>query len=475
MKKILIVFSLFIAASCSKNLESLNTDTKNATSASGEAFFNMASKNMADLMNGITYGAAGSPFETTRLLVQQISSVTYNEGTTYYSSFQWSSVYMGVLKNLDESKKVTTAAPTVGPAGVIKQKNQLAIIEVMNVYAYATLVEAFGNIPYTQALDFTNVLPKYDDAQTIYTDLIKRLSAAINNLDVAGTSFDADIVYNGNVTKWKKFANSLKLKMGMRIIDKDAALGSATVIAAAPGVFTANTDNALFKYLSAAPNTNTLWISLAIGNRKDFVGAKPFVNLMNSLNDPRRSTFFTSVNGAYVGAPSGAVVTYDLFSKFGDQFYLPTLPGIIMDYATVEFLLAEAAERSIVGTPATAQSHYNAAITASMNYYGVTAAAITTYLTQADVAYQTAKGPWKQKIGSQKWIALFNQGFEAWTEYRRLDYPVLSAPAGSFINVVPKRLTYPISEQTLNGANYKAAATEIGNDLLTTKLFWDIY
>ena len=472
MKQLTIILSLFLFASCSKDLESLNTNIKDATLASGESFFNMASKNMADAMHGITYGSGGSPWETTRLIAQQISSVTYNEGTTYFSQFTWTNIYRGVLKNLEESAKATSEAPAVGAAGLTRQKNQLALIEIATVYAYSTLVESFGNIPYTEALDIENVLPKYDDAKTVYTDLIARLTVAINNLDVTGKSFDADIIYKGNVGNWKKFANSLKLNMGMRIIEADPTLGSATVVAAAPGAFSSNADNAVFKYLTAPPNMNPLWTSLAVGNRRDFVAAKPFVDLMNTTNDPRRGVFFTTVNGAFIGAPSGVVVTYESYSRFSEKFYQPDLPGIILDYATVEFLLAEAAERSIIGTPATAQSHYNKAITASLEYYGVASAAAA-YISQPAVAYNTAPGTWKKKIGLQKWLALFNQGTEAWTEYRRLDFPELAAPPGSFINVVPKRLTYPISEQTLNGANYQKAASDVGSDLMTTKLFWD--
>jgi hypothetical protein len=472
MKQLIIILTVFLFTSCSKDLESLNTNIKDATLASGESFFNMATKNMTDAVHGITYGSGGSPWETTRLIAQQISSVTYNEGTTYFSQFTWTTIYRGVLKNLDESARATSEAPAVGAAGITRQKNQLALIEIFSVYAYSTLVESFGNIPYTEALDIDNVLPKYDDAKTVYADLISRLNAAIGNLDVSGKSFDADIIYKGNVSNWKKFANSLKLKMGMRIIEADPALGSATVIAAAPGSFGSNADNAVLKYLTAPPNMNPLWTSLAVGNRRDFVAAKPFVDLMNTTNDPRRPIFFTAINNAFIGAPSGVVVTYESYSRFSEKFYQPDLPGIIMDFATVEFLLAEAAERSIIGTPATAESHYNKAITASLDYYGVGSGAAA-YLNNPAVAYNTAGGHWKKKIGLQKWVALFNQGPEAWTEYRRLDYPALQAPPGSFINVVPKRLTYPISEQTLNGANYQTAATEVGSDLMTTRLFWD--
>jgi hypothetical protein len=473
MKNLTIILLILLCCGCSKDLESLNKDTKNATSASSESFVNAAIKNLGDVMFSITYQPSGT-YQISRIWAQQISSVTYNEGATFFTNFTWNSVYMSVLKNLDEGSKIAAATTPVGASGPAIQKNQLAVIEILNVYTYSTLVEAFGNIPYTEALDFNNVSAKYDDAQTVYADLIRRLNTAINNLDPTVTGYSSDLIYNGNITRWKKFGNSLKLKMGMRIIDKDAVLGAATVIAAAPGVITANADNAVLKYLSSPPNTNPLWTSLAVGNRKDYVGGKPFVDLMNTLNDPRRPIFFKPVNGAYIGSPSGAVVTYELFSPFGAAFFEPTLPGIFLDYSTVEFLLAEAAERALIGSPATAESHYNAAIRASFDYYGVGSGA-TAYLAQPGVAYTTATGTWKQKIGTQKWLALFNQGFEAWTEYRRLDYPVLSAPPGSFIPTVAVRLTYPIVEQTINSASYKSAVAAMGGDLMTIKLFWDVY
>jgi len=136
--------------------------------------------------------------------------------------------------------------------------------------------------------------------------------------------------------------------------------------------------------------------------------------------------------------------------------------------------MAEAAELSLVGTPGDAAAHYNEAITASFDYYEV--ADVATYLAQPSVAYATATGTWKEKIGTQKWISLYNQGFLAWTEFRRLDYPALVAPDtadDAAEGFVPRRFTYPIGEQTLNGDNYTTAAAAVGGDKLSTKLFWD--
>jgi len=371
---------------------------------------------------------------------------------------------------------VIAATSPIGAAGATAQENQLAIIEVMNVYAYSILVETFGDVPYTEALDFTNVLPKYDDGKTVYVDLIARLSAAISNMDTSGESFgDADLIYGGDVASWKKFANTLKLRMGLVIIDADPALGASTVQAAAPGVFTSNADNAEFNYLNSTPNTNPMWVDLVQSGRLDFIVAKPFVDQMNALNDPRRTVFFDdNISTGYVGAVYGLNSSYASFSHIGEMFYESTLPQVLLDYSNVEFMLAEAAERSVVGTPAAAAAHYSAAITASFDYYGVSGAAA--YLAQPTVAYATATGTWKQKIGTQKWIALYNQGFNAWTEFRRLDYPALVAPPtadAAADGVVPRRFTYPIGEQTLNGDSYTAAASAIGGDKMATKLFWD--
>jgi hypothetical protein len=151
----------------------------------------------------------------------------------------------------------------------------------------------------------------------------------------------------------------------------------------------------------------------------------------------------------------------------------PTYPVILLDYVDVEFMLAEAAERSFVGTPADAEGHYNNAILASMSYWGVSDADAAAYLARPAVAYTTAAGTYKQKIGTQKWLGLFDQGDEGWTEWRRLDFPVLNVPVGMTYADIPLRMPYPYNENKMNKANYDAAAAAIGGDEASTKLFWD--
>lgn len=464
-----------ISFSCSKDLQDLNKDVKNATSASAETFFTYGVKSLFDILGTAAYtiGPSSSAMMG-QVWSQHVTLVTYTNLPQYFYSARWDDLYANVLKNLNESILVIEKKEAIGAAEEKRKKNMLAIVEIMKVQTFVILVETFGDIPYTESLDYANSLPKYDDAQTVYIDLIKRLSTAIDNLDISASGFViGDPVYKGNVEKWKKFGNSLKLKMGMRIIDADNVLGTKTILEAAPGVFKSNTDNAVLNYLNETPNTNPLWLNAVQGNRKDVVITKPLIDSMNVRNDPRRDVFFTKKNGSFIGGIYGQVIPFDTYSNYGDFFRNPSVPGILLDFSSVEFLLAEAAERSILGSPLEAESHYNNAIKASFNYYGINNP--DEYLAQPKVNYSTAYGSWKQKIGVQKWIALFNQGLEAWTEYRRLDFPVLYAPDGAYVETVPVRSTYPISEQTLNGVNYKAASAAIGEDLLTTKLFWDVY
>jgi hypothetical protein len=155
-------------------------------------------------------------------------------------------------------------------------------------------------------------------------------------------------------------------------------------------------------------------------------------------------------------------------------FHDPTLEGLILDYSEVEFLLAEAKERGFNVT-GTAEDHYNAGITASMEYWGIDDADITAYLAQPEVAYGTAAGSWKQKIGVQSWIALYNRGFEGWSVWRRLDFTGFNVPPLLEYSDIPNRFIFPIEEATLNGTNLDAAIQMIGgSDDVQTRVFWDV-
>jgi hypothetical protein len=295
-------------------------------------------------------------------------------------------------------------------------------------------------------------------------------------------------MYEGNVENWIRFGNSLKLRMGLLLADVNAPLAETIVEEAADpasgGLISSNLENASITYLASDPNTNPIYSDLVSSGRHDFVPANTLVDTMNSLEDPRRAYFFTQIDTstedgvvklAYVGGAYGASNNFLSYSHVADAIQVPTFEGTILDYSEVEFLLAEAVERGFT-VGGTAEDHYNAAIEASFEYWGGTPAApaAAIYLANPDVAYSTAPGTWQQKIAMQSWIALYNRGFEAWTAWRKFDFPLLEAPEDA-VSDIPVRYTYPIDEQTLNGANYSDAATAIGGDDVTTKLFFDIF
>ncbi len=481
MKKISIILSVFIILSSCTKLEDLNKNTKDPSAVSGESLFTGAQKNLFDQM-----WSANVNMNIFRMFAQYWTETTYIDEANYdlmtrtIPDNHWDVLYRDVLKDLKESAKIIgeTEYPT-DPSPAVK-KNRLAIIDIMAVYTWSVLVETFGDIPYTKALDIEIPLPAYDDGETVYKDLITRLDADMADMDAASGSFNAaDNMYNGDVASWLKFANSLKLRMGMLLSDVDPTYAKTVVEEAAADptlLFESNSEKAQIIYLGASPNCNPIYDDLVASGRNDFVAANTIVDFMDSLNDPRMPFYYTYAPGTteYIGGIYGDPNDFTAYSHVADAIQLATAPGILMDYTEVQFLLAEAAALgwSVGGT---AEGYYDAAITASIEDWGGSSTDAATYLAQADVAWATAGGDYKQKIGCQKWIAMYNRGFEAWQSWRKFDFPVLYPNPVEAYSDIPVRFTYPIAEQTLNGTNYAAAAAAIGGDDVATKLFWDLY
>ncbi|ASU33385.1 SusD/RagB family nutrient-binding outer membrane lipoprotein [Mucilaginibacter xinganensis] len=488
-KRILIFASLLTLAACKKDLTSLNVDPKNPSSVPSYSLFTEAERL---LTNTVTSPSVN--LNIFRLIEQQWTETQYLNETQYQISYRkqpdgiWTAFYTNTLQNFEKSKQAMKV--DVKDAGTLK--NETAIADILQVYSYYYLVTTFGNIPYTQALDITKPFPKYDDAKTVYSALLTRLDADIAALDPgAGSIGGADIIYGGDVTKWKLFANTFKLKMGITIADSDPATAKTTVEAAvAAGVFKSNDDNASFQYVASPPNTNPIWVNLVQSGRHDFVGTSQFIDLLNpnkATQDPRLPYFFakSASNSIYEGADNGTgdgSLAFSDYSLPGGPLLTPNatgtltnpdFPALLLDYSETEFNLAEAVARGFA-VGGTVESHYVAAISASVSYW-TGANPTPAYLAQANVAYATAPGTTPlEKIAGQEYIALYNRGWDAWIVNRKLDYPKLVPPPNAFSDF-PVRFTYPISEQNINKPNYDAASSAIGGDLVTTKLFFDIH
>ncbi len=479
MKKlyILLLLPLVLLVSCVKSLDDYNVDPKKATNVPAASLFTGATLNLTDI---ITTPNVNS--NSTRYFVQYWTTTTYLDEPRYNLTARtiplalWQGIYRDVLSDYNESKRLVEANTLLTDA---EKSNQVAQIEVMEVYSWFILVTSFGDLPYSEAFNINNTQPKYDDDAAIYTDLMSRLNTALGMLNTSENGFDedADVLYQGDVAKWIKFGNSLKLKMGLTLADVNPTAATSAVSEAATKVFSSSADNAIFPYENSTPNNNPISDNLnpSLTSRTDFLPANTFVNALNGLNDPRRKYFFDeNISTGYVGGSYGFTNTYAPYSHFDPAIYAYDFPAALLTYSEVEFYLAEAVERGFI--TGSAVSHYDAAVRASILEWGGTETEATTYLEQPSVAYATASTSWKQKIGTQAWIAFFNRGFEGWLEWRRLDYPTLLPPSGGNAPsglIIPTRLIYPPTEGTLNPTNYTSASEAIGGDLVSTKLFWD--
>lgn len=450
-----------------------NLNPKQATEVPVGTIFTNAQITFANSVNSSSVNA-----NISRLFAQYWQQTTYFNESRYllqdreipdsYSSM----FYKDVLMDLKEATRLINEIEATGSLA-IENANKIAIMEVMAVYSYQCLVDAFGNVPYTEALDGAeNSSPAYDDARAIYTDLLVRINNAIATMNVSEGSFgSADILFGGDVASWKEFANSVKLRIGIRLADADAGVAKSTVEAAASGAF-GEGSGAYFVYNGVVPHVNTIYGHYSVDKRKDWLPANTIVDKMKAMNDPRIDDFFTMYEGDYIGAIYGldGAQSYNNYSHFTDRFMAATFEADLMSYAEVQFILAEAAERgwSVGGT---AEEHYNNAVSASIMYWGGTQEEADAYLAQADVAYDSAN--WKERIGTQKWIALYNQGVEAWAEWRRLDFPILNVPEGMTYGDIPVRMNYPFQEEELNPDGYAAAVSAMGGDTQNIKLFWD--
>jgi hypothetical protein len=493
MKKLILscMSAMLLTTSCVGSLDDdYNVDPKSPTSAIASGFIANAERTLVRTV--ISTNVNLNPF---RFYVQYWAATDYPTESRYDLNTRsiptgyWNALYRDCIRDLREAKTTIPNDATVPDAS---KANAMAVAEVLEIYAWSVLVETYGNIPYTEALDFNNSRPKYDDQKAIYTDLIARLDAAIGKFDtkqstglLTGTT-SADLINNNSAALWLKFANAMKLRMALVIADDDnaKAKGMAEAAAKAGNLPASNAEAIDLAFNGTFPNTNPLYEDLVRSNRTDFAGTSFFIDQLKGTSgpvkvvDPRLNDYFNPATSTtldpntFVGGKYGSTNSKTLNSLPGSKLRAQTLPGVLMSYAQVELMLAEASARGYaVGGDVV--SHYNAGVTASILEWGGTAAEATAYLAAPSVAYATATGAsYKEKIGYQYWVALYNQPTEAWTQWRRLDYPKLTAPA-SAISAIPVRFVYPVAEQNYNGANYTQAASAIGSDVVTTKLFWD--
>ncbi len=482
MKKILIILLAFLAVSCSKQkLADLNKDVKHPADVPGNTLFSNAEKNLSD--QDVQINVNDNDFD---LWSQYLTETTYTDESNYnifnrnVPQNAWLIYYRDILENLKRSDSLIRKEAPVTTEDIAAQKNRLTIIDIVSCFAWDQMEMVWGNIPYTDALNIDNVLPKYDDALTIHKDLITRVTKDIAALDVSNGSFgSADLIYSGDVSMWNAFAHGLLIKLGIQIaaVSSEQALVTSTIKAGMNGAISSADQNAVFQYLSGLPNENPLNDNIILSGRSDYVAANTIIDKMTSLNDPRISKYFDQNLGpnTYLGGNYGHSSAFPNFSHVNSNIStVGSFPHSLMTYSEIQFYLAEAAARPGISISGDAATYYDNAVTASIIKWGGSAAQAAAYLAQPSVAYNTAN--WKEMIGTQAWISFYLRGQLGWTEWRRLDAPAMNEPPSPYTGVAtfPFRYPYPSNEQTLNHNNYSAAAKAIGGDSMNTKLYWDV-
>lgn len=420
-------------------------------------------------------------------------NVTYDYWTSFYAgganalSTASTTIDVGGLKELQQIIDLCNSDPKNAAYGYIP--NQKAVAMALQAWLYQNITDTWGDVPFSEALQDTRLpQPKYDKQRDIYLGLLAKLDTANMLIDVSKTDLQGDLIYGGDMSLWKKFINSVKLRVAMRMSDREPTLAGQKVLEAVnDGVFTSNADNALFKYLGSSPNVNPLYNDRVQNGRKDFCATTTMVDLLNALSDDRVGKYYdTSANfGGYIGRPYGqnsanasSLALGDVSQQSKGTARTATAPGVYLDYAQVEFFLAEAVERGYA-VGGSAEDHYKNGINASFQFW-TGADAPTSYLAQAGVDYATQKSngkTWKQIIGTQKWIALYMQGIQGWIEWRRLDFGLLQIPVDGVLDGtgIPVRMKYPYNEPSLNPKGYAGAVASQGPDQLDTKVWWDMY
>lgn len=460
---------------CTKDFEAYNTDIKSPFEVPSEHLFARAQKALADqhvstdraLNNWKLFAQYWT--QTTYLNEVNYDVITRNVGNNLFRSY-----YHDILANLREAGRLIREEQTYTDEESTGKSNRLHIIELVEVFAWQQLVDIFGDVPYSEALYIGNITPAYNEARFIYEDLISRAESATQGLDISGGGFgSADLYFGGDVGLWKKFGHSLLVKLGITLAEADPGLSQRIVESSWDQAF-AYGEACMFRYTGGV-NANPLHLELVQSGRHDFVPANTIVDIMNELSDPRRPHYFEMNGDTFRGGMYGASNPFFQYSHIGSRLEMETFEAVLLDYTETAFYLAEAAERGYqVGHPAA--YWYESAIRSSMTYWGVDEYDTDRYLKSTDVDYQNPARSWREKIGTQAWLAMYGRGLEGWTLWRRLGYPAMNmppAPDESADGQVPRRHTYPVSEQTLNRENHHMAADRIGGDRLSTPVFWD--
>lgn len=477
-----VLLATSLLSACTKNFEEINTDPNRIDAISpgtliNPIIYNVAGYNM-QRADDITFNLmqVALPFPSASGGLHRYDIAENAGNGTWNTYYQW-------LNNIKEMYNTSVKA---------NDPNYQAIALTLQAWIYSNLTDCFGDVPMKEAVqgDGGILHPKFDTQEEIYTTQIKNLDSA-NNLYLTTKSmiYGTEILYANNVSKWKKFTNSLRMRLLLRLsrkanVNAYAQLKTMIDNPTKYPVFASNDDAAILKLSGITPLTSP-W-----GRPIDFTTfravGKFFLDSLNAFNDPRRAKFATQARNAagtanigYVGIPSGYTGSESQFNYIPSNVNVSLVTAssssvtpmacVIMPYAEVEFIKAEV--QFINNNTAAAKTAYEAGVKAAVEQWG--AVMPTDYFTNTTTAAATAYNGTLHRIMLQKYYALYFVDYQAWFEYRRTGMPVLPMNTGMAGKQMPTRFKYPIAVRTNNPDNYQIAVQSMGGDLNTTKVWWE--
>lgn len=490
--------------SCTKDFEEINTNPNTVQDANPNFVFS------ASQLNGLNNNYFFTSILQCGGMIQHFS--TYKEASGVGDKYLDNAVYYNAYYNQGYITAVNEVAIAIN---LFKKNpddsNKLNIARIWRAYIYHRITDLHGDIPYSEGSKGSSdliFLPKYDSQESIYKDLLKELEESALALNAAKPSLEnADLIYNGDIDKWKKFSYSLMLRLGLRLSKVDPTLSKAWVQKAiAGGVIINSADNAIMNYTDGPKDFNKN--PAAFDSRKNDFSAnsfgqknteggklsKTFIDVLKATSDPRISVYSgvwvgsTQDNSAAIqkGFPNGLKIApsateQGIYSEPNQKtVFRFDAPLVILSNAETNLYMAEAAARGWY-TAQTDKDLYENGVKASFMNAGIYGAAYaindaTAYLTANPFNVAGSFDAKMNQIHTQVWIALFIDEQEVYANWRRTGYPVLTPvnfPGNVTNGTIPRRLKYPSTEAAVNTQNYNAAVARQGIDAFTTRIWWD--
>ena len=474
LKYILLTISAVVLSSCTNDFEEINTNPNAPIEVQPSLLLRQVIYDYGEQMSYEGFVAGN-------LLSQHFTMVDFNLfdrhdlNAPQLGGNPWPILYTNLRDNeliLDLANENPVHEVYIGPALILK------------AYMAAALTDIFGDVPYYQALNGKEGIttPAYDSQEDIYLGdggVLSNLEAGITAINsYTGTqSLEGDILFDGNLTSWVAFANSLRIKYLMRISGREDVSSQLQSIYDAGNYITSNANNATYDFSNTQPNTFRMAV-LRSGDFNLFIMSETIQEIMTNLNDPREQIFFRPSDanpGEYLGFLNGpdasnTSISVADYSLTGTIFRENTgdLDANFMTAWETNLLLAEAAERGII--TADAQTLYETGVQQAFEYWN--SAMPADYLTVGSATYGSSD-PIEQII-TQKWIANVINGYEGWIEYRRTGFPQLKTISASLNNnLIPTRLPYPSSEAALNAASFEVASSATNGNSINAPVWWD--